>query len=502
MATVESITDTVNIWEINGNQVIKKNYIHVIDRKVGWIEAIEFLPDPKNPILAIANNDEGIRLYYPPDWQSYNTIPAGNVDDLAFTPDGKTIISGGNREIEFWSVENGNRIASIEGYSGWVNCVDVSADGKFVTSCDNDGVIRVWDIANYLPKEKETTQNIVPIYFLPTNRLPQADIPEKIDKKLRDLQAFFADEMERHGYGRKSFEFEKNSDGSAKVYLFEGMTTDEYYGASSRVLNEIKQHFELSNNFLFIIVDRSIKMKSNEIKYTLAKLENAEKIIRDAERSIRNAERSIRNYVFSQQEGGNIVIRTPLNRYSKHDLATRFGKSIGLSRDYRNSSYLMSYSKNSKQLSKSSAAWLNRNRFFNFNTEMTFFNNNTSIEKLSPSKGKIRFKVEDADGIYQVRLLVKPMDENPPPGFQMKIDPAQNQIEWEKYYKGKYYTLHDVSTLRGETKATVELAYPKYADNLFELHVIDGDGNRVYVYMQLVDRIGISPASLLRHIFK
>ena len=186
IATVESRTDTVNIWEINGNQAIKKNYINVIGGKVGWIEAMEFLPDPKNPILAIADNGEDIRLYYPPDWENYNTIPAGNVYDLAFTPDGKTIISGGSNELEIWSVENGNRIASIEGYSGWVKCVDMSADGKFVAASGNDGVIRVWDITNYLPKKQETPQNlVVPIYFLPTNRLPQTDIPEKIDKDIK-----------------------------------------------------------------------------------------------------------------------------------------------------------------------------------------------------------------------------------------------------------------------------------------------------------------------------
>lgn len=86
MATVESRHDIANIWEINADQVIKKNYINVIDGKVGWIEAMQFLPDPKNPILAIVDNDEDIRLYYPPDWQSYNTIPAGKVYDLEFMP--------------------------------------------------------------------------------------------------------------------------------------------------------------------------------------------------------------------------------------------------------------------------------------------------------------------------------------------------------------------------------------------------------------------------------
>ena len=489
MATVEAINDTVNIWEISGNQVTKKNAIDVIDEKVGWIEAMQFLPDPKNPILAIADHDEDIRLYYPPDWKpNYNTIPAGNVNDLAFTPDGKTIISGGTNELEIWSVENGSRIASIEGYSDWVNCVDVSADGKFVTAGGNDGVIRVWDIANYLPKKQETTQNIVvPIYFLPTNRLPQTDIPEKIDKILRELQTFFADEIQRHGFGRKTFDFEKNSDGSAKVYLFEGKTTDEYYDEwpSSRVLNEIEQHFELSNNCYFIIVDEIIENESIKNRYTFS--------YSDLENIRESIQAMGRDFIFRQQ-GAHIVVRTPLNRYAKHVLAAKFGDAFGLNRDYRHPSYLMSYGRQSKHLSKSSAAWLNSSRFFN--TEMTFFDDKTIIKTRSPSKGKVRFKVEDADGIYQVRLLAESINENHPPGFQMKIDPVENQTEWEKLYKGRYYTLHDALTLQGEKKAIVELDYPKFANNLIELHVIDGHGNRVYV----IKRINNSVTSFLRRI--
>lgn len=464
MATVESKTDTVNIWEINGNQVIKKNYINVIDGKVGWIEAMRFLPDPKNPILAIADQDEDIRLYYPPDWQDYNTISAGSVNDLAFTPDGKTVISGGTGELKIWSVENGSRIASIEGYSGWVNCVDVSADGKFVAAGGNAGVIRVWDIANYLPKKQETPENIiVPIYFLPTNRLPQTDMAEKIDRVLRDLQTFFADEIQRHAFERKTFDFEKNSDGSAKVYLFEGKTTDEYYDGytSSRVLNEIEQHFELSNKCYFIIVDKSIEKESIKKRYTVSELENMEK-------SIRDMVSGLRDYVFRRQ-GGDIVVRTPLNGYSKQVLAAKFGDAFGLNRDYRQPSYLMSSGRQSKHLSKDSAAWLSRSRFFN--TEMTFFDDKTIVETLSPLKGKARFKVEDADGIYQVRLLVRP--------------------------KGVYYTLHDALTLQGEKKATVALDYPKFVDNLIELHVMDGHGNRVYV----IKRIDNSVTSFLRRIF-
>ena len=127
---------------------------------------------------------------------------------------------------------------------------------------------------------------------------------------------------------------------------------------------------------------------------------------------------------------------------------------------------------------------------------MTFFDNKTLIETLSLLRGKARFKVEDADGIYQVRLLAIPINKNHPPGFQMKIDPAQNQAKWEKSYKGTNYTLHDALTLQGEKTATVELDYPKFVDNLIELHVIDGHGNRVYV----IKRIGNSVTSFLRRI--
>ena len=106
--------------------------------------------------------------------------------------------------------------------------------------------------------------------------------------------------------------------------------------------------------------------------------------------------------------------------------------------------------------------------------------------------------MEDADGICQVRLLVKPTNENPPPGFLWKKDPAENKTEWEKKFRGKSDVLHDVLTLNGEKKATVELDYPKFADNMIKIHVIDELGNRVYM---IVDKRGKSGVSFLRRIF-
>lgn len=498
MATIDSRKDIVNIWEIDGNQVIKRESIDVIDKKVGWIEAMKFLPNLQNPILAIADNDEDIKLSHPPDWQNYTVIPAGNVYDLVFTSDGNTVISGGTNELEFWSVESGNRYASIEGYSDYVKRVDVSADSRYVAGGGNDGIIRVWDISHFLPSRQRNIPNVVvPIYFLPTNRLPQTDIPEKIDKILRDVQTFFADEMERHGYGRKSFEFEKNSNGSAKVYLFEGNTADEYYHkyANTRVMEEIKQHFETYNKFYFIVVDKSNEKKPDANMLTSTEIKDLSAALKHLSAELKHLTIQAQGIVFRQQ-GGKIILHNSLDRYSTDVITTKFAESFGLNLDYRHPSYLMSYSNQSKHLSKSSAAWLNKCRFFN--SVKTYFDDKTTIGKLSLSKGKIRFKVEDADGISQVRLLVKPTNENPPPNFLWKKDPAENKTEWENKFRGRREVLHDVLTLNGDKKATVELDYPKFADNMVEINVIDELGNRVYM---IVDKRGKSGISFLRRIF-
>ena len=42
------------------------------------------------------------------------------------------------------------------------------------------------------------------IYFLPSDRSPQQDIDPKLDTLIRDVQQFYANEMERHGFGRKN----------------------------------------------------------------------------------------------------------------------------------------------------------------------------------------------------------------------------------------------------------------------------------------------------------
>ena len=106
----------VDIWDIASLERIK-----TIKQDDWRIETLRFSPEPDNPLLAIVDDDnDEIKLFSAPEWHAYATISAKYVRDLTFTPDGKTLVSGSHNEIEFWSVESGERITSIEGYSRWV----------------------------------------------------------------------------------------------------------------------------------------------------------------------------------------------------------------------------------------------------------------------------------------------------------------------------------------------------------------------------------------------
>ena len=54
------------------------------------------------------------------------------------------------------------------------------------------------------------------IYFLPNDRQPDPDIDTKLDKLIKGVQQFYADQMEVHGFKRKTFRFEADDAGKCR----------------------------------------------------------------------------------------------------------------------------------------------------------------------------------------------------------------------------------------------------------------------------------------------
>jgi WD40 repeat protein len=71
------------------------------------------------------------------------------VNSLAFTPEGKTLASGGlDRTVKLWDVRTGKEKATLRGHQEDVTSVAISPDGNTLASADHAGTIKLWDISS------------------------------------------------------------------------------------------------------------------------------------------------------------------------------------------------------------------------------------------------------------------------------------------------------------------------------------------------------------------
>jgi WD40 repeat protein len=71
------------------------------------------------------------------------------VVDVAFAPDGRTAISGGqDKVVRLWDLETGKEIRRFEGHTGRVTCLCFTPDGLSIVSGSDDKTLRLWDVAS------------------------------------------------------------------------------------------------------------------------------------------------------------------------------------------------------------------------------------------------------------------------------------------------------------------------------------------------------------------
>jgi WD40 repeat protein/serine/threonine protein kinase len=70
----------------------------------------------------------------------------GNVDSMAFSPDGKRIVSGSeDGAVKVWDAETGREMLTLEGHAYPVSSVSFSPDGKWIVSGGEDRTLKIWD---------------------------------------------------------------------------------------------------------------------------------------------------------------------------------------------------------------------------------------------------------------------------------------------------------------------------------------------------------------------
>ncbi|MCK9894003.1 TIR domain-containing protein [Frankia sp. AgB32] len=105
--------------------------------------------DPTGEVLATANDDDSVRLWYRATGRRALVLAEhrGRVRSVAFSPDGTILATGcDDRLVRLWPAETGHSARVLAGHQDRVYSVVFSPDGRWLASASNDGTARVWDV--------------------------------------------------------------------------------------------------------------------------------------------------------------------------------------------------------------------------------------------------------------------------------------------------------------------------------------------------------------------
>ena len=259
------------------------------------------------------------------------------------------------------------------------------------------------------------------VYFLPNDRPYRAEVVEQLKEEILDIQTFYSEAMQAHGYRDMTFKIESDSQGKPVVHRVDGQQSEVYYvdDTSNTVRAEIEQVFDVRQNIYFIVVDSDINRLGTGV----------------------GNNRVSANAGSRGKNGGVVLIpthefqnRIKSNEPGYHKLsAHEIGHAFGLQHDFRSGGYVMSYGAglnrapidgpDQDRLSKCNADFLSVNPYFNPDIP-TESGHSPTVELTSSStypagseSVDIQVKVADSEEIHQVILFVKSVGPLGPSGF-------------------------------------------------------------------------------------
>ena len=226
------------------------------------------------------------------------------------------------------------------------------------------------------------------IYFLPNDRPFQQEVVDSMKVTIRQIQTFFADHMEAHGHGRKTFRFETDAQGDPVVHRVDGGHPNSYYvqKGGGGFWDDIPRKFDFSANNVYLTV-----------------WDNGTTILRPG--------------VGGSGGGGrDRGFATVPARFHWTTVAHELGHAFELGHDWRDGNYIMSYGAGGSgrhSLSACAAEFLSVHPYF----DPDIPDEGTpppTIELISPNEYptgstsvSIQLKVSDPDGLHQVILFAE-----------------------------------------------------------------------------------------------
>ena len=183
------------------------------------------------------------------------------------------------------------------------------------------------------------------IYFLPNDRPFRQEVVDSMKVTIRQIQTFYAEQMQAHGYGNKTFRFETDTQSDPVVHRVDGQYPDSHYldDTTRTVLEEVEQAFDRDANIYLIVVDNSINAIGS---------------------------RGQRVGGIGGDRGKNGGFGLVHDEFSFHTAAHELGHAFGLQHDFNDNAYIMSYSSGQRYtLSACNAEFLAVHPYFDPNVE-------------------------------------------------------------------------------------------------------------------------------------
>ena len=291
-----------------------------------------------------------------------------------------------------------------------------------------------------------TSLKIRVIHFVPANTVIATGFDTNIDSLVKEAQTFYKNEMTRHGYDGKTFNFEANADDDVIINRINGIHTASYYVDWERIQPEVESFINVNpNNIFLVLLAGSRTFHGQYCGFGWDSING----------------NNLHSGVALLPTDGNCLDH---HAYISHEL----GHAFGLRHNLSDPTLLMGAGNNT--LAYYEAAWLDAHHYFN--TAPRNFNSAPKITQIHPIETlendtyKFKIDIEDTNDLHYAHIFV-------PTNIEL--------VGWQAVH-GK--------------RSTVELTLPKSkidTENNLIIQIMDVDGNYLFYDIPIVINVDTDP---------
>ncbi len=151
-------TSTVFCFPLKVWEVATRRLIHQMNGHTNYCVSLDFSRD--GTLLATGSRDGTAIIWSTATWNRVKTLQnpeqdsqsrgpgrPGTFEDVAFSPDGKTLaLASREGSVQLWDVATGKILEKVKGHSSAVEAVVFSPDGRTLASGSGDETVRLWNV--------------------------------------------------------------------------------------------------------------------------------------------------------------------------------------------------------------------------------------------------------------------------------------------------------------------------------------------------------------------